>query len=278
MTDARRPAFCSLRSISCAALVAAVALAAALDDARAASGKPMAGKQHQRSVPHLLPAPIKTIGTRKLGMAKAGMPASMFAIETAMNATELIRRWKPLIDEASKRTKLPNDWIRAVLMEESGGRTMMAENTPIKSSMGATGLMQLMPATWRDMKIIYKLGPDPNDPRDNILAGAAYLQTLYWEYGYPGMFAAYNDGPGMIEAHRRLEETLPKETGKYVLDIASILRTGARGALRYTSPLFKPATTPDDDDEAQEVVATPAQPRYREDNDDDYYREQAPTH
>lgn len=276
MINAQRSEIIVLRSIFCAALVVAVAFVAAFNDALARPVRTSAASPHQPSVPHLVTAPIKTADQRNVGLAKAA--ASMFAVETAMNAKELIRRWNPLVDAASTRTRLPKEWIRAVLMEESGGRTMMAENTPIKSNMGAMGLMQLMPATWREMKMIYKLGPDPNNPRDNILAGAAYLRTLYWEYGYPGMFAAYNDGPGMIEAHRRLQEMLPKETGKYVSDIASILRTGARGALLYTTPLFKLATAQDDDDGAQEVAATPAQPPYPEDNDDDYYRELAPPH
>jgi soluble lytic murein transglycosylase-like protein len=277
MMDARRRVLCWIRSISCAALVAAVAYAAAFAGARAAPAKHSVGKRHRPTIGHQVTAPVSITDRRDGGVVKAETTASMFAIETAMNAKKLIGRWKIFVEEASKRTRLPSDWIRAVLMEESGGRTMMAENTPIKSSMGAMGLMQLMPATWNEMKTIYKLGSDPNDPRDNILAGAAYLRILYWEYGYPGMFAAYNDGPGMIEAHRRLEETLPNETGMYVLDIASILRTGARGGLRYTSPLFRPATTSDDGDREQEVVAAPAQSRYSEDNDDDYYHEQAPT-
>jgi len=33
--------------------------------------------------------------------------------------------------------------------------------------------MQLMPGTYREMRTQYGLGSNPNDPRDNITAGAA---------------------------------------------------------------------------------------------------------
>ena len=43
------------------------------------------------------------------------------------------------------------------------------------------------------------LGPDPFDPRDNILAGAAYLAEMFARYGSPGFLAAYNAGPRRYE-------------------------------------------------------------------------------
>ena len=60
------------------------------------------------------------------------------------------------------------------------------------------GLMQLMPATWAAMRAEHGLGHDPHDPRDNILAGTAYLRAMYDRFGYPGLFAAYNAGPGNV--------------------------------------------------------------------------------
>ena len=145
-----------------------------------------------------------------------------------MSGSERLDRWNPLIKEAARRFRVPVTWIRAIVMIESGGRTMLGENLPIRSSAGAMGLMQVMPQTWAQMRSAYRLGSDPYDPRDNILAGTAYLQLLYRQYGYPGLFAAYNDGPGMLEAHRRMRQFMPAETTAYVLDIASILSTGVR--------------------------------------------------
>lgn len=152
---------------------------------------------------------------------------STFARESALRAVERIDRWNPLVEQASRRFRVPALWIRAVMTIESGGRTMLAENMRITSTAGAMGLMQVMPDTWSLMRRQYRLGVDPYDPHDNIFAGAAYLNLLYHQYGYPGLFAAYNDGPGMLEAHRRLGQMLPAETAVYVLNIASILSTGA---------------------------------------------------
>ncbi len=147
-----------------------------------------------------------------------------------MGSDGLISRWDPFIREASLRFGIPAPWIRAVLIVESGGRTMLGEGVPITSAPGAMGLMQVMPTSWQAMQGAYTLGSDPYDPHDNILAGAAVLRALYAQYGYPGLFAAYNDGPGMLEARRQAGQMLPDETIAYVLDVARILRTGHRSA------------------------------------------------
>ena len=145
-----------------------------------------------------------------------------------MSDSDRMVRWSPFIKEAARRFRVPETWIRAIVMIESGGRTMLGENRPMTSSAGAMGLMQVMPQTWAQMRHTYRLGADPYDPRDNILAGTAYLQLLFRQYGYPALFAAYNDGPGMLEAHRRMRQFMPTETTAYVLDIARILSTGVR--------------------------------------------------
>jgi soluble lytic murein transglycosylase-like protein len=65
------------------------------------------------------------------------------------------------------------------------------------SPKGALGLMQLMPATARE------LGADPTDPRQNLDAGARYLRGLLIQYGHsPELaLAAYNAGPGAVNRH-----------------------------------------------------------------------------
>jgi hypothetical protein len=230
----------------------------------AASTKKMSSTMHHAvSIPK--PATVSQRPTNKPSVAP-----SAFQQEASLNPRKLIDRWQPFIDQASKRVGVPSDWIKAVAEEESGGRTMLAPNVPITSSMGAMGIMQLMPQTWREMQQIYKLGPNPYDPHDNILAGAAYLRSLYWEYGYPGMFAAYNDGPDMIEAHRRLQQLLPAETSKYIIDIATILRTGSRVPTTLTAPANVYVTPSGSENTLNPPVPAPA---YPQDMDDDYYHE-----
>ncbi|MHC2191232.1 soluble lytic murein transglycosylase-like protein [Bradyrhizobium diazoefficiens] len=102
------------------------------------------------------------------------------------------------------------------------------------SPKGALGLMQLMPKTWADMRARYGLGRDPFDPRDNILAGAAFLRELHDRYGSPGFLAAYNAGPGRYEEFRDRHRPLPAETTAYVAAIVPFCRRG--GSARTSSP------------------------------------------
>ena len=56
------------------------------------------------------------------------------------------------------------------------------------------GLMQILPETWTELRVRYGFGADPYDPRDNILAGTAYLRQLIDRYGWPDAAAAYHAG------------------------------------------------------------------------------------
>ncbi|HXC54923.1 MAG TPA: lytic transglycosylase domain-containing protein [Rhizomicrobium sp.] len=222
----------------------------------------------------LLALPMSYVSPALGADAAQAAPPSIFAQEAAMNAHDLVARWNPLIAEASRRFAVPEPWIRAVMTVESGGRTMLGEMLPMTSSAGAMGLMQIMPETWRTMQLQYGLGTNPYDPHDNILAGTAVLSLLYRHYGYPALFAAYNDGPAALDGHVRLGEDVPPETTDYVLDIASILRTGARrrpGAAGDLDWLLKPEPAPDQAGLAP-IAARPAAPRreYPADDDDDY--------
>jgi soluble lytic murein transglycosylase-like protein len=142
-----------------------------------------------------------------------------------------VARWGSYIDEAGQRFGVPVDWIVAVMVAESGGETMR-NGRPITSHAGAMGLMQVMPATWAAMRDRYGLGDDPHDPRDNILAGTAYLRLMYERFGYPGVFGAYNAGPGRYADHLASGKPLPAETRAYV----------ARLADRPATPAMPPAT------------------------------------
>src|SRR3546814_12959328 len=93
------------------------------------------------------------------------------------------------IEEAVRRFGIPAAWIRAVMRAESAGDVRAI------SSAGAMGLMRIMPGTWAELRVRHRLGRNPYDPRDNILAGAAYLRELSDRYGSPGFLAAYTAGP-----------------------------------------------------------------------------------
>ncbi|MDT3382421.1 lytic transglycosylase domain-containing protein [Labrys neptuniae] len=125
------------------------------------------------------------------------------------------------IADAAQRFHLPPAWIRAVMRAESDSEIAAI------SRKGARGLMQIMPATWLDLRVRHRLGPDPYDPRDNILAGAAYLRELYDRYGSPGFLAAYNAGPARYEAYLA-GRPLPAETRAYVAMLAPIIGVDKR--------------------------------------------------
>ncbi len=133
------------------------------------------------------------------GMLLRGTPARSDE-SGAMENDPRLAAWQPDIVTASHRFDVPEDWIRAVIL----------------SSAGAMGLMQIMPATWAELRLRYGLGRDPYDPHDNILAGTAYLHELYQRYGYPDLFVAYNAGPGLLDAHLSASKTLPAETLRYL--------------------------------------------------------------
>ena len=152
--------------------------------------------------------------------ASQPMAPSAYDVESDMSSSQLLNRWDSLITEASDRFHIPKAWIRAVMRQESGGRTMLAENKPIVSRAGAVGLMQVMPATYEQMAEKHELGDNPFDARDNIMAGAAYLRWLHERYGFPKMFAAYNAGPGRVAQGGRL----PAETRAYVGGITKTLK------------------------------------------------------
>jgi soluble lytic murein transglycosylase len=80
----------------------------------------------------------------------------------------------------------------------------------IRSSAGATGLMQLMPATAQMMARKVGRGSNFNitDPETNIDLGTAYLANMLENFGgnYVLATAAYNAGPGRARAWQHLVE------------------------------------------------------------------------
>jgi soluble lytic murein transglycosylase-like protein len=143
--------------------------------------------------------------------------------------------------EAAHRFGVPAAWISAVMAMESGGDVLAL------SPQGAMGLMQIMPDTWAGLRARHGLGADPYEPRDNILAGAAYLREMHDRYGSPGFLAAYNAGPARYDEYLATGRELPAETQLYVAMLAPLIGEGqANGMVTVSrrimswkdSPLF----------------------------------------
>ena len=159
-----------------------------------------------------------------MGGLSRSAPWALLLLFFATPASAQVDRWSAEIGAASARFQIPETWIRQVMQAESAGRTEL-NGRMIVSRAGAMGLMQLMPATWLEMRAAHGLGADPFNPRDNILAGAAYLRAMHDRFGYPGLFGAYNAGPRRYAEHVQLGSRLPLETRVYLAKVT-------RGALK----------------------------------------------
>ncbi|EHH68215.1 lytic transglycosylase domain-containing protein [Gluconobacter morbifer] len=160
--------------------------------------------------------------------------------------------WGPYIRQAAQRFSIPEDWIRAVIHQESGGHEYM-DGQPITSSAGAMGLMQLMPQTYADMQERYGLGSDPYEPHDNIMAGTGYISILARKYGAPAFLAAYNAGPVRLEDYLYEGRPLPSETVNYVASITPHLGT----QVAMTGPLASYASASQLNASPMEVAEAP---------------------
>lgn len=147
--------------------------------------------------------------------------ATATAQDTPVDRGSRIDPYAAFIAEAAQRFGMPERWLRAVMRAESAG------NVRAISSAGAMGLMQLMPTTWAELRARHRLGTNPYDPRDNILAGAAYLREMFDRYGSPGFLAAYNAGPGRYEEYLS-GRPLPAETRAYVAALVPSFGGGER--------------------------------------------------
>lgn len=184
-----------------------------------------------------------------VGMLIISTPAAAQpSLPSSRTLSQPVDQVTAFVSEAARRFGLPEDWIRAVMRTESDG---VASSTSRK---GAVGLMQVMPQTYAELRTQLGLGPNPYDPHDNILAGAAYLRAMFDRYGPTGMLAAYNAGPRRWDAHVAGVRALPPETVRYVARLAPMTAATPRGLspkhgfpVRRSpaeSPLFVPASTP----------------------------------
>lgn len=125
---------------------------------------------------------------------------------------EKMTEYDPLINEMAVRYKIPPALVRAVMHTES------AFDPQALSHAGASGLMQLMPATAREMYV-----KDIFDVKENIEGGVRYLRVLANEFDgdMVKMVAAYNAGP---EAVRKYGGNIPPyaETQAYVRKVISL--------------------------------------------------------
>jgi hypothetical protein len=159
--------------------------------------------------------PLGEDAWRPYGDCGPGRPGSYEGSVNSASGGRFGYRYEAFVAEASRRSRIPASWIRAVMKAESSG------DVSSTSSKGAMGLMQIIPRTWATLSALYGLGDSPYDPHDNIMAGTAYLREMHDRFGSPGFLAAYNAGPDRCEDHLTAGRALPAETQAYVATVRS---------------------------------------------------------
>jgi hypothetical protein len=110
-------------------------------------------------------------------------------------------RFDKHIRYAARAHKVDPMLIKAIIKMES------AFNSRAVSPKGAQGLMQLMPATAKDLNV-----KDPFNPRENIYGGTKYIKWLLKRFNGDVRLslAAYNAGPARIKKKKipRIPETI----------------------------------------------------------------------
>ena len=125
-----------------------------------------------------------------------------------------------LIDQAAASTGVPADFLLRLLKRESG------LNPVAVSPKGALGIAQFMPATAAERGL-----GDPFDPIQAIPKAAELLRDLRLRYGNWALAAAaFNAGPGRVDAWLLGRLELPRETVAYVANITGVNTAAYRPA------------------------------------------------
>ncbi len=136
-------------------------------------------------------AAADTSDRRSVVIQPGERPPASSAAEASGTATSRVMALLPIIADAAQAAEVDSALLMAVIDVESGG------NPRAMSPKGATGLMQLMPATGARQG-----ASDLLDPRQNIAAGARYLKALMRQFGdLPLALAAYNAGEGAVQKY-----------------------------------------------------------------------------
>ncbi|WP_420861531.1 transglycosylase SLT domain-containing protein [Algirhabdus cladophorae] len=198
--------------------------------------------------------------------------AVMIGKRAASRGIVLPKAYYPLHPLAQTNLPVPPELALAIARRES-------EFDPaVRSSVGARGLMQLMPATAKavsaDLGLPYTVDRLTSDPKYNAVLGSSYLAELTEIFGpsYVMVAAAYNAGPsrplrwmttfgdprkGQIDVVDWIEMIPFSETRNYVMRVMESLPvyrarlSGKTGPLNFTkeligrAPVIRPRARPD---------------------------------
>jgi hypothetical protein len=146
--------------------------------------------------------------------------------------------------------KIDPNFLKSVIQVESAGKADAV------SPKGAQGLMQVMPATAKEVAgQLGMMNYDINKPEDNIAIGSKYLSDQIDKYGNKELaLAAYNAGPGAVD--RAIQKAgsndpqavlanLPKETQNYVPKVMAGYQGQAPSESQYAAPNMQASSIDD---------------------------------
>lgn len=127
----------------------------------------------------------------KTALALGAPSFGLWFISVGQNTIKLARSsYRPEIEDTARKTGVPANLIRAIIMVESG----FDPNAQAKGS-SARGLMQITRGAAEEVKANHD---DLFNPRFNIQVGASYLGIQISRFGFLDGIRSYNAGPGSI--------------------------------------------------------------------------------
>lgn len=151
-----------------------------------------------------------------------------------------------IFQEASNEYNVPIELLKAVGKAESNF------NAKAVSRAGAQGVMQLMPATARELGVT-----DSFDAEQNIMGGAKYLSRMLKKYDNNASLAlaAYNAGSGNVAKYDGIPPF--KETQNYVKKVLNYMGDTNLEVLETTSKNSPKTSTATNDTGVQYLSYTP---------------------
>lgn len=151
-----------------------------------------------------------------------------------------IKPYESFIADTAKKYNVEPELVKAVVYAESSG------NPKARSSVGAGGLMQLMPGTARMLGVANRF-----DPEQNIEGGVKYIRKMLDRFGDEEQaLAAYNAGPGNVRKYGGVPPF--RETQKYIKKVRDYRDRMKKEVKRKALPAKPP--------EVVASIGTPKQP------------------